>query len=54
MKKNIYSKPEIHVVKIKVANNILLGSKMDVYDTEVEKGLSRRARFSDWDFEEEE
>ena len=53
MKKNIYSKPEVRVVNIKVANNILLGSKMDVYDTEVNSGLSRRARFSDWDEEEE-
>lgn len=51
MKKNIYSKPEVHVVNINVANNIL---NMSVYDEEVEKGLSRRARFSDWDFEEEE
>ena len=53
MKKNIYSKPEVHVVNIKTSSSILTLSNMDVYNTEVEKGLSRRARFSDWEEEEE-
>jgi hypothetical protein len=47
--KKIYSKPEVQVVKLNIDTLLL-----PISNTEVEKGLSRRARFSDWDFEEEE
>lgn len=53
--KKIYSKPEALVVDIKVKNNILLGSQMDIYQETVDGGLSRRGRFyDDWEEDWEE
>ena len=56
--KKTYINPTIKVVNIRPMN-LLAGSPngQDVYDEAASSGksvLSRRARFSDWDFEEEE
>lgn len=46
--KKIYSKPEVQVVKLNIDTLLL-----PVSNTEVEKGLSREADFSDDDWDEE-
>ena len=59
MKKNIYVAPTVKVVNIQPMQ-MMAGSPADGANTKDgyanpgKETLSRRARFSDWDFEEEE